>query len=76
MDMADLVRRMRLRDQLSISEIAKRTGLSHNAIKKWLNTAGNKLPRYRRAKGAGKLSAFEASLELSFIATVQQPAQG
>ncbi len=65
MDMVGKVRRMRLRDQLSISEIAKRTGLARNTVKKWLNAAGDKLPRYRRAKGVGKLSAFEVGLELS-----------
>jgi transposase len=76
MDMVGKVRRMRLRDQLSISEIAKRTGLARNTVKKWLNAAGDKLPRYRRAKGKGKLSAFEASLELSLKADAQRPAQG
>jgi transcriptional regulator with XRE-family HTH domain len=30
------VRRMRLRDGLSISEIARRTSLSRNTIKDWL----------------------------------------
>ncbi len=34
MDMAGKVRRMSLRDQLSISEIAKRTGLARNTVKK------------------------------------------
>ena len=76
MDMVGKVRRMRLRDQLSISEIAKRTGLSRNTVKKWLNAAGDKLPRYRRAKGKGKLSAFEAGLELALKADAQRPAQG
>ena len=32
------VRRMRLRDGLSISEIARRTSLSRNTIKTWLRT--------------------------------------
>ena len=44
MDMAGKVRRMSLRDQLSISEIAKRTGLARITVKKWLNAAGDKLP--------------------------------
>ena len=76
MDMVGKVRRMRLRDQLSISEITKRTGLARNTVKKWLNAAGDKLPRYRRIRGKGKLSAFEASLELSLKADAGRPKQG
>ncbi len=38
MEMLGKVRRMHLRDQLSLHEIAKRTGLSRNTIKKWLRT--------------------------------------
>lgn len=40
MDMVGKVRRMKLRDQLSISEIPKRTGLSRKTVKKWLKAAG------------------------------------
>ena len=32
------VRRMRLRDGLSISEIARRTSLTRNTVKKWLKS--------------------------------------
>lgn len=35
MEMIGKVRRMKLREQLSNSEIAKRTGLSRNTVKKW-----------------------------------------
>ena len=41
MDMIGKVRRMKLRDQLSLSEIAKRTGLSRNTVKKWLKAPGD-----------------------------------
>lgn len=40
------VRRMKLRDQLSNSEIAKRTGLSRNTVKQWLKAPGDVIPRY------------------------------
>lgn len=39
MEMIGKVRRMKLRDQLSNSEIAKRTGLSRNTVKKWLKAS-------------------------------------
>ena len=35
MEMIRKIGRMHLRDRLSLSEIAKRTGLSRNTIKKW-----------------------------------------
>ncbi len=47
---------MKLRDQLSNSEIAKRTGLSRNTVKKWLKAPGDVVPRYRRESSAGKLT--------------------
>lgn len=40
MDMLGKVRRMRMRDSISISAIAKRTGLARNTIKKWLKAPG------------------------------------
>lgn len=54
MDMIGKVRRMRMRDKLSISEIAKTTRLSRNTIKKWLNEPGDAAPRYRRTSAEGK----------------------
>ncbi|GEM_PF-4077202 len=36
MDMLGRVRRMKMRDKLSISEIAKRTGLARNTVRGWL----------------------------------------
>jgi transposase len=53
------VRRMRLRDGLSISEIARRTSLTRNTIKAWLREEKprNEM-RYRRAAGSKKIDAF------------------
>lgn len=45
MDTIGKVRRMRLRDQLSLSEIAKRTGLSRNTVKKWLRAPSDVVPK-------------------------------
>jgi len=38
MEMLGRIRRMHLRDKLSLHEIAKRTGLSRNTVRSWLRT--------------------------------------
>ncbi len=48
MDMLCKVRRMKMRDKLSISEISKRTGLSRNTIRRWLRAPGDVVPKYER----------------------------
>ena len=48
MDMIGKVRRMKLRDGLSYSEIARRTGLSRNTVKKWLKAGSGVEPQYKR----------------------------
>jgi transposase len=53
---------MYYRDRLSRSEIARRTGLSRNTVKKWLRAGGSVEPRYRRGAKPGKLSAFQEAL--------------
>ncbi len=73
MEMIGKVRRMKLRDQLSNSEIAKRTGLSRNTVKKWLKAPGDVVPRYRRESSAGKLTPFEATLEQALKADAHRP---
>lgn len=68
MDMLGKVRRMHLRDKLSISEIAKRTGLSRNTIKKWLRAPGDVEPKYERKTEDTKLTAFEPFLRAALKA--------
>ena len=48
MDMIGKVRRMKMRDGLTHSEIARRTGLSRNTVKKWLKAEGDVEPKYQR----------------------------
>ena len=62
MDMLGKVRRMKMRDKISISEIAKRTGLARNTIKKWLHAPGSVTPMYLRGKDLRKRSSFEQIL--------------
>ena len=76
MDMIGKVRRMKLRDQLSLSEIARRTGLARNTVKKWLKAPGDVVPKYERIKQAGKLTAFEPILQQALSADSHRPKQG
>ena len=73
MEMIGKVRRMKLRDKLSNSAIAKLTGLSRNTVKKWLKAAGDVVPKYSRESPAGKLTAFEATLQQALKADAQRP---
>ena len=73
MEMIGKVRRMKMRKQLSNSEIAKRTGLSRNTVKKWLKAPGDEIPKYRRQSGFTKLSEFEQVLVQALKADAHRP---
>jgi transposase len=73
MEMIGKVRRMKLREQLSNSEIAKRTGLSRNTVKKWLKAPGDQAPKYKRQSGLTKLSAYEGVLVQALKADAHRP---
>jgi len=69
MEMLGKIRRMYLRDKLSLHEITKLTGLSRNTIRRWLRSAEKvEPPRYRRREGLGKLAPFHATLEQALTA--------
>lgn len=66
MEMLGKVRRMHVRDKLSLHEISKRTGLSRNTLRKCLRKpAGEALapPRYVRGRVPNKLTPYHATLE-------------
>ena len=64
MEMLGKIRRMYLRDKLSLHEIAKRTGLSRNTLRRWLRAPQEvQVPVYSRPQALGKLSAFTGELE-------------
>jgi len=74
MEMLGKVRRMYLRDKMSLHEIARRTGLSRNTVRKWLRGSEAVVPpKYSRIKKPGKLSAFHATLEQALKADSQRP---
>jgi transposase len=56
-----VIRRWALREQLSIREIARRTGLSRNTIRKYLR-AGEAEPKYAKRVSPSKLDAYAAKL--------------
>lgn len=58
-DMIGKVRRMKLRDQLSFSEIAKRTGLYRTTIKQWFKPPSNAASNYELTGIEGQFSASE-----------------
>lgn len=76
MEILGRIRRMYLRDKLSLHEIARRTGLSRNTIRTWLREPQDAPPpAYRREKKAGKLSAFQGFIEQALTADGQRPKQ-
>ena len=56
-----VIRRWALREQLSIREIARRTGLSRNTIRKYLR-AGEAEPHYAKRVSPSKLDPFVLKL--------------
>src|SRR5262245_5599406 len=67
------VRRMRLRDGLSISAIARRTSLSRNTIKDWLQGDVRREMKYRRTAAPKKIAAYEATLRVALAADARRP---
>ena len=58
MAMIGKIRRLHFRDGLTISEIARRTSLARNTVKKWLRAKPGVEPKYRRCTIPHKLAAF------------------
>ena len=76
MELLGKIRRMHVRDKMSVRAIAKRTGLSRNTLQKWLAASEEvAAPKYIRAKTFGKLAAFADELEQSLKADALRPKQ-
>ena len=67
------VRRMRLREGLSISEIARRTSLSRNTIKRWLVEPVLKEMRYKRQVGGKNLDSHSEWLRKALQTDALRP---
>ena len=65
MEMLGKVRRMYLRDKLSLHEISKRTGLSRNTLRKWVRVPEEDVapPHYQREQKPTRLSPYHAALD-------------
>ena len=76
MEMLGKIRRLYLRDKLSLHEITKRTGLSRNTIRGWLRRPkGVVPPKYRRREGLNKLTAFCEAVEQALTADAHRTKQ-
>jgi transposase len=76
MEMLGKIRRMHLRDKMSLHAIAKQTGLSRNTLRRWLREPDEAaVPTYQRAPATGKLSAFHVTLELALKADAHRNKQ-
>ena len=74
MEMLGRIRRMHLRDKLSLHEIARCTGLSRNTVRNWLRAPGEvSKPTYSRKAVFGKLSRHVAELEQALKADALRP---
>lgn len=73
MAMLGKIRRMFHRDKLSVSEIARRTGISRNTIKKWLHAPGAAEPRYERQSAVKIVAPFEAKLRKALETNSHRP---
>ena len=67
------IRRMYFRENQSISEIARKTSLSRNTVKKWLREPDGSDPKYRRNRSDKILKPFEPWLLQALKADSHRP---
>lgn len=69
-----ITRRLFYRDGLSLSEIERRTGLTRKTVRRWLNTAEETEPRYRRRPSeATKIAPFAEQLTKALETDARHP---
>lgn len=73
MEMLGKIRRMYFRDKLSLHQIAKRTGLSRNTIRKRVRAPEATQPAYQRCATFNKLNPFHETLEQALKADSFRP---
>ena len=75
MAMLAKIRRMHLRDGLSLREIVRRTGLSRNTVRRWLRQWVVTEPKYPKRKSPQALDGWAEYLERALIADAHRPAR-
>lgn len=75
MDMIGKIRRMHFRQNKSVREIARSTGLSRNTVRTWLRQPGDVVPRYaaRRTQPSRKLAPYVEWLRQAVAIDAQRP---
>ena len=73
MNVLGKVRRLRLRDGLSISEIARRTGVTRKTIRRWLKAPEGIEPKYRRQRGDTKITPYVERLVVMLEMDARRP---
>lgn len=74
MEMIGKIRRMHFRDGLSLHQIAKRTGISRNTIRKWVRAPKlDNPPKYPRRTKPGKLTPHSEFLQTALKADSLRP---
>jgi transposase len=73
MEMIGKVRRLHHRQSKSVREIARITSLSRNTVRKCLREPVQGEPKYRRALGPCKLTAFHEAIEQALKADAHRP---
>jgi len=67
------IRRMHLRDGLSIREVSRRTGLSKNTVKRWLRQEGVTEPKYPKRDETSVVDAWAEHLAMALQADERRP---
>jgi transposase len=67
------IRRLYYRDGLTYSEIARKTGIARNTVKRWLKTPEGTEPSYRRRTAETKIAAYAPWLVKALEVDARRP---
>ena len=67
------IRRLHMRDGVSIREVSRRTGLSRNTVRQWLRQDGVTEPKYSRRDSKSVVDAWGEQLAGALRADAHRP---